>query len=139
MPLVLYLELNDKRICLPVALHTFNRTSNTGLRFITASLHHFCNMYRNINLFPIDYASRPRLRGRLTLRSLTLLRKPRACGVRVLAPHYRYSCRHSLLYTLQIPSQDSFNAEYNALLPVYILTIVSKVFVAINRNATNRL
>ena len=32
--------------------------------------------YRNINLFPITYAFRPRLRGRLTLRRLTLLRKP---------------------------------------------------------------
>ena len=28
--------------------------------------------YRNINLFPIDYAFRPRLRGRLTLPRLTL-------------------------------------------------------------------
>ena len=27
--------------------------------------------YRNINLFPIDYASQPRLRGRLTLSRLT--------------------------------------------------------------------
>ena len=32
--------------------------------------------YRNINLFPITYACRPRLRDRLTLRRLTLLRKP---------------------------------------------------------------
>lgn len=32
--------------------------------------------YRNINLFPIDYAFRPRLRGRLTLPRLTLDRNP---------------------------------------------------------------
>ena len=32
--------------------------------------------YRNINLFPITYAFRPRLRGRLTLSGLTFLRKP---------------------------------------------------------------
>ena len=32
--------------------------------------------YRNISLFPITYAFRPRLRGRLTLSRLTLLRKP---------------------------------------------------------------
>ncbi len=32
--------------------------------------------YRNINLFPITYAFRPRLRGRLPLRRLTLLRRP---------------------------------------------------------------
>ena len=32
--------------------------------------------FRNINLIPIDYAFLPRLRGRLTLRRLTLRRKP---------------------------------------------------------------
>ena len=32
--------------------------------------------YRNINLFPIDYAFRPRLRDRLTLSGLPFLRKP---------------------------------------------------------------
>ncbi len=32
--------------------------------------------YRNINLFSIDYAFRPRLRSRLTLSRRTLLRKP---------------------------------------------------------------
>jgi hypothetical protein len=31
--------------------------------------------YRNINLFPINYASRPRLRDRLTLSRLTLLQE----------------------------------------------------------------
>ena len=34
------------------------------------------NWYRTINLFPIDYAFRPRLRDRLTLSGLTFLRKP---------------------------------------------------------------
>jgi hypothetical protein len=32
--------------------------------------------YRNINLFPITYAFRPRLRNRLTLSRLTLPRRP---------------------------------------------------------------
>ena len=35
------------------------------------SPHRTCNRYRNINLFPISYASLPRLRGRLTLRALS--------------------------------------------------------------------
>jgi len=35
---------------------------------------------RNINLVPIDYAFRPRLRGRLTLRGLTLRRNPWTFG-----------------------------------------------------------
>src|SRR3546814_4499093 len=33
---------------------------------------------RNINLVPIDYGFRPRLRGRLTLRGLALRRNPRS-------------------------------------------------------------
>ena len=51
--------------------------------------------YRNINLFPIDYAFQPRLRSRLTLRRLPWRRKPWTFGVRVFLPHYRYSCQHS--------------------------------------------
>ena len=51
--------------------------------------------YRNINLFSIDYAFRPRLRSRLTLRRLALRRKPWVFGVGVFHPHYRYSCQHS--------------------------------------------
>ena len=51
--------------------------------------------YRNINLFPIDYAFLPRLRGRLTLRRLALRRNPWVFGVRVFHSHYRYSCQHS--------------------------------------------
>ena len=38
---------------------------------------------RTINLVPIDYAFRPRLRGRLTLRGLTLRRNPWTFGGRV--------------------------------------------------------
>ena len=51
--------------------------------------------YRNINLFSIDYAFQPRLRGRLTLPRLTLDRNPWSSGVRVFHPHYRYLCQHS--------------------------------------------
>ncbi len=42
---------------------------------------------RNINLVPIDYGFRPRLRGRLTLRGLALRRNPWTFGVRVFHPH----------------------------------------------------
>ena len=42
---------------------------------------------RNINLVPIDYGFRPRLRGRLTLRGLALRRNPWIFGVRVSHPH----------------------------------------------------
>ena len=41
-----------------------------------ASPHRTKVRYRNVDLFPIDYAFRPRLRDRLTLRGRTFLRKP---------------------------------------------------------------
>ena len=47
--------------------------------------------YGNINPFPITYAFRPRLRGRLTLRGLTLRRKPWAYGEQACNLFYRYS------------------------------------------------
>lgn len=50
---------------------------------------------RNINLVPIAYAFRPRLRGRLTLRGLALRRNPWTFGDRVSHSVYRYSCQHS--------------------------------------------
>ena len=49
--------------------------------FVTSS------RYRNINLFPIDYGFRPRLRGRLTLRRLALRRNPWTFGVSVSHTH----------------------------------------------------
>jgi hypothetical protein len=51
---------------------------------------------RNINLIPIDYAFRPRLRGRLTLRRLTLRRNPWTFGENVFHILCRYLCQHSL-------------------------------------------
>jgi hypothetical protein len=59
----------------------------------------------NINVIPIDYAFRPRLRGRLTLLRLTLSRNPWTFGERVSHPLYRYSCQHSHFRYLQSPSQ----------------------------------
>jgi hypothetical protein len=73
--------------------------------------------YRNINLFPIDYACLPRLRGRLTLRRLAWRRKPWAFGVRVFHPHYRYSCQHSHFRYLQHAFQHAFAGLRNAPLP----------------------
>ncbi len=60
---------------------------------------------RNINLVPIDYAFRPRLRGRLTLRRLALRRNPWTFGESVSHTLYRYSCQHSHFRYLQMPSQ----------------------------------
>src|SRR3954468_8150036 len=60
---------------------------------------------RNVHLVPIDYAFRPRLRGRLTLRRLTLRRNPWTFGDRVFHSVCRYSCQHSHFRYLQQPSR----------------------------------
>jgi len=59
----------------------------------------------NINVVPIAYAFRPRLRGRLTLLRLTLSRNPWTFGEGVSHTLYRYSCQHSHFRYLQRPSR----------------------------------
>ena len=59
----------------------------------------------NIHPVPIDYAFRPRLRGRLTLRRLTLRRNPWTFGDSVFHTVCRYSCQHSHFRCLQRPSR----------------------------------
>ena len=68
---------------------------------------------------PIDYGFRPRLRGRLTLRGLTLRRNPWTFGVRVSRPHCRYSCQHSHFRYLQQTSRFTFTGLRNAPLPIH--------------------
>jgi hypothetical protein len=72
---------------------------------------------RNINLVPIGYGFRPRLRGRLTLRGLTLRRNPWTYGDRVSRSVCRYSCQQSRFRYLQHPSRDTFAGLRNAPLP----------------------
>src|SRR5262245_2969921 len=72
---------------------------------------------RNINLVPIDYVFRPRLRGRLTLRGLTLRRNPWTFGDRVSHSVCRYSCQHSHFRYLQHASRHTFTGLRNAPLP----------------------
>src|ERR671932_587669 len=59
----------------------------------------------NVRVLPIDYAFRPRLRGRLTLRRLTLRRNPWTFGESVFHTLCRYSCQHSHFRYLQRPSR----------------------------------
>ncbi len=66
---------------------------------------------RNINLVPIGYAFRPRLRGRLTLLRLALSRNPWTFGDRVSHPVCRYSCQHSRFRTLHRTSRCGFTAR----------------------------
>ena len=64
---------------------------------------------RNVDLVPIDYGFRPRLRGRLTPRGLTLRGNPWTFGDRV--SHYvcSYSCQHSHFRYLQDASRLSLH------------------------------
>ena len=72
---------------------------------------------RNINLIPIDYGFRPRLRGRLTLGGLTLPRNPWTFGESVSHTLYRYSCQHSHFRYLQRSFRTAFTGLRNAPLP----------------------
>ena len=73
------------------AHHPPLESNNLGqtLNFVTSS------RLRNINRISIDYAFRPRLRSRLTLRGLTLRRNPWTYGDSVSHTVCRYSCQHS--------------------------------------------
>ena len=64
---------------------------------------------------------RVRLRTRLTLIRLALIRNPWTSGVGVSRPHCRYLCLHLLFHTLQQPSRITFNVEWNAPLPIYLI------------------
>ena len=64
---------------------------------------------RNVNLVSIGYGSRPRLRGRLTLRGLTLRRNPWTFGDSVSHTVCRYSCQHSHFRYLQEGSPHSLH------------------------------
>ena len=71
-----------------------------------------------MNPFPIDYAFRPRLRGRLTLGRLPLPRKPSAFGGQVFHLSFRYSYRHPPFRHLQQALQLTFFGIRNAPLPL---------------------
>jgi hypothetical protein len=72
---------------------------------------------RNVDLVPIAYGCRPRLRGRLTLRGLTLRRNPWTFGGRVSHTPCRYSCQHSHFRYLHEGSRPRFAGLRNAPLP----------------------
>ena len=68
----------------------------------------------------IGLAVRLNLRTRLTLIRLALIRKPESCGEGVSHPLYRYLYLHLLFHTLQQGSRPTFDAEWNAPLPIII-------------------
>ena len=70
-----------------------------------------------LNLFPITYAFRPRLRGRLTLGGRTFPRKPWNFGGQDSHLAYRYSCPHNHLCTVQDRLHFPFNLHTTLLYP----------------------
>ena len=86
--------------CRGCFLEQIRRTHNPISRYDLLHSSH-PGRFRNINLIPIDYAFRPRLRGRLTLRGLALRRNPWTFGESVSHTLYRYSCQHSRFRYLQ--------------------------------------
>lgn len=63
---------------------------------------------RIINLISIAYASRPRLRSRLTQGRTSLPWNPRVYGGHVFNMSLRYSCLHTHFHTLQVQSPFPF-------------------------------
>ncbi len=79
----------------------------------------------NINMVPIDYPLRARLRGRLTLLRLALSRNPWSFGDSAFHTVYRYSCLHSHFRYLHDPLPDRFIGLRNAPLPRALLHTLS--------------
>ena len=73
----------------------------------------------------IGLAVRLSLRSRLTLIRLALIRKPWSFGEGVSHPLYRYLYLHLLFHTLQQSSRFTFDAEWNAPLPILTDPIAS--------------
>ena len=75
----------------------------------------------NINVVPIDYGFRPRLRGRLTLRRLALRRNPWTFGGSVShTPLVTHVCIRTS-DTSRRPHGSPFAGDWNAPLPAVIL------------------
>ena len=99
------------------AYHPPSKSNNLGQPFSSVTT----SRLRNINRIAIDYAFRPRLRSRLTLRGLTLRRNPWTFGDRVSHSVFRYSCQHSHFRYLQQTSRFTFAGLRNAPLPRVLL------------------
>ena len=114
-----YQVRHPKRICLlRIYLHPSTNYSVSSRSFHTSSTPSQSCWYMNINMLSIVYPVRVRLRPRLTLIRLALIRNPWSFGVRVSHPHYRYLCLHLLFQTLQHALRHTFDADWNAPLPV---------------------
>ena len=83
-------SMADLASCVPPSLK--RRTGGTGI----------------LNLFPIIYAFRPRLRGRLTLGGRTFPRKSQDYGVPNFHRNFRYSCPHDHFHPVHVRFPSRF-------------------------------
>ena len=79
----------------------------------------------SLPFLPSHSPDRIMLRTRLTLGRLTLPRKPWPFGEGASHPLYRYLYLHLLFHTLQQSSRFTFDAEWNAPLPIITDPIAS--------------
>ena len=113
---------------MPVLFPGTAQLHNKSVNLIQSLLSVTSGWSMNINIVPIDYASQPRLRGRLTLRRLALRRKPWTFSGRASHSPFRYSCQHSHFWYLQHASQHTFAGLQNAPLPIIIHNSVISVY-----------
>ena len=86
--------------------------SAAGLTFcVTPLLERWTDGTGILNLFPISYAFRPHLRGRLTLGGRTFPRNPWDYGDRDSHPVIRYSCPHNHFLALHGRLPSRFDAQ----------------------------
>src|SRR3954462_10232734 len=108
----------------PGTLRLPNQSDKVEQRRAFVTIHWPTNVY----VVPIHYAFRPRLRGRLTLRGLTLRRNPWTFGDRVSHSVCRYSCQHSHFRYLHGPSRDAASPAYGTLRYRSVVSCQSSVF-----------
>ena len=97
--------VTPRRICQPgppTGLDHHIQTMAGLASCVTPSLKHRTSSSGILNLMPITYAFRPRLRGRLTLGGRTFPRKPQDSGGRDFHPAFRYSCPHNHFHAIHV-------------------------------------
>ena len=126
LPVLSQFGLKGKRICLSPQPTCFNVHPSGRGPYASASRLALTPLGGTgiLNPFAIAYASRPRLRTRLTLFRLTLNRNPWAYGGRASHPSYRYSCLHFLFQMLHQSSQTGFSAT--GMLPYHSTKVESE-------------
>ena len=86
-------------------------TTSRRWTYPPASPHRTRRRLGNVDPIPVSYASRPRIRGRLTPSRRTFLGKPWAFGGRDSHPAFRYSSPHTRFSTLHRSLRYGFTAS----------------------------